>query len=60
MTLTAMVIASISCSLLLGEAYGLGSRFEEHGAWAFVLTRSPGKWRIIAYGWGTTDETEGL
>jgi hypothetical protein len=35
-----------------------GSRFEEHGAWAFVLARSLGQWRIIAYGWGANDETD--
>jgi hypothetical protein len=35
-----------------------GSRFEEHGAWAFVLTKSSGQWRIIAYGWGANDETD--
>jgi hypothetical protein len=30
-------------------------RFEEHGAWSFVLTNSAGQWRICAYGWGATD-----
>jgi hypothetical protein len=35
-----------------------GSRFEEHGAWAFVLTKSSGQWRIVAYGWGASDETD--
>jgi hypothetical protein len=35
-----------------------GSRFEEHGAWAFVLEKSSGQWRIIAYGWGANDETD--
>jgi hypothetical protein len=35
-----------------------GSQFEEHGAWAFVLTKSSGQWRIIAYGWGASDETD--
>lgn len=30
-------------------------RFEEHGAWSFVLTNSGGQWRILAYGWGATD-----
>ena len=30
-------------------------RFEEHGAWSFVLTNSTGQWRILAYGWGATD-----
>ena len=35
-----------------------GSRFEEHGAWAFVLQKSAGQWRILAYGWGASDETD--
>jgi hypothetical protein len=35
-----------------------GLRFEEHGAWAFVLAKSSGQWRIIAYGWGANDETD--
>jgi hypothetical protein len=35
-----------------------GSRFEEHGAWAFVLTKSSEQWRIAAYGWGANDETD--
>jgi hypothetical protein len=30
-------------------------RFEEHGAWSFVLTKTAGQWRILAYGWGATD-----
>jgi hypothetical protein len=30
-------------------------RFEEHGAWSFVLKESAGRWRILAYGWGATD-----
>jgi hypothetical protein len=30
-------------------------RFEEHGAWSFVLKSVAGKWRILAYGWGATD-----
>jgi hypothetical protein len=30
-------------------------RFEEHGAWSFVLKNSAGQWRILAYGWGATD-----
>ena len=30
-------------------------RFEEHGAWSFVLKSSAGQWRILAYGWGATD-----
>ncbi len=36
-----------------------GKRFEEHGAWAFVLQKSRGGtedsgWRILAYGWGVS------
>jgi len=30
-------------------------RFEEHGAWSFVLKNNVGQWRILAYGWGATD-----
>jgi hypothetical protein len=30
-------------------------RFEEHGAWSFVLKNASGQWRILAYGWGATD-----
>src|SRR5215472_5901699 len=30
-------------------------RFEEHGAWSFVLKNNAGQWRILAYGWGATD-----
>jgi hypothetical protein len=37
-----------------------GARFEEHGAWAFVLQKSSGQWRIVAYGWGAKDETDWL
>ena len=33
-------------------------RFEEHGTWSFVLEKSSGQWRIIAYGWGVTDRTD--
>lgn len=33
-------------------------RFEEHGAWSFVLDKSSGQWRIVAYTWGVTDETD--
>jgi ketosteroid isomerase-like protein len=33
-------------------------RFEEHGAWSFVLEKLSGQWRIIAYTWGVTDETD--
>jgi hypothetical protein len=35
-----------------------GSRFEEHGAWAFLLENSPGQWRILAYGWDASEETD--
>jgi hypothetical protein len=30
-------------------------RFEEHGAWSFVLKNTAGQWRVLAYGWGATD-----
>ena len=30
-------------------------RFEEHGAWSFVLKNTAGQWRILGYGWGATD-----
>jgi hypothetical protein len=33
-------------------------RFEEHGAWSFVLTNRAGQWRILAYGWGATDSQD--
>jgi ketosteroid isomerase-like protein len=33
-------------------------RFEEHGAWSFVLEKLSGQWRISAYTWGVTDETD--
>jgi hypothetical protein len=33
-------------------------RFEEHGAWSFVLKNSGGQWRILAYGWGVTDSQD--
>ncbi len=39
-----------------------GKRFEEHGAWAFVLQRTGTadavRWRILSYGWGVTAYTE--
>ena len=35
-----------------------GRRFEEHGAWAFVLERAAGGWRILGYGWGVTAYSE--
>jgi ketosteroid isomerase-like protein len=41
----------------LGKPYPEG-RFEEHGAWSFVLDNSSGQWRIISYTWGVTDETD--
>ncbi len=36
-----------------------GKRFEEFGAWAFVLEKASGEWRITAYAWGVTDEKTG-
>src|SRR5215470_5861076 len=30
-------------------------RFEEHGAWSFVLKNTSGQWRVLGYGWGATD-----
>ncbi|MDE2136957.1 MAG: hypothetical protein KGJ68_05935 [Gammaproteobacteria bacterium] len=33
-------------------------RFEEHGAWSFVLEKSSGHWLIVAYGSGATDRTD--
>jgi len=35
-----------------------GKRFEEHGAWAFVVRRGADGWRIIAYGWGETSHAD--
>lgn len=35
-----------------------GHRFEEHGAWAFVLERNGASWKILGYGWGVTSYTE--
>jgi hypothetical protein len=35
-----------------------GRRFEERGAWAFVLQRESAGWRILGYGWGVTGYTE--
>jgi len=40
-----------------------GRRFDEHGAWAFVLERriaASGEilWRILGYGWGVTSYSE--
>jgi hypothetical protein len=35
-----------------------GRRFEEHGAWSFVLVREAVGWRILGYGWGVTRYTE--
>jgi hypothetical protein len=31
-----------------------GKRFEEHGAWSFVLEQENGRWLIVGYGWGVT------
>jgi hypothetical protein len=31
-----------------------GRRFDEQGAWAFVLEEDSGRWKIIGYGWGVT------
>jgi hypothetical protein len=31
-----------------------GKKFEEHGAWAFVLVQEDAEWRILSYGWGVT------
>lgn len=35
-----------------------GRRFEEHGAWEFVLERDGPRWRILSYGWGVTSRAE--
>ena len=35
-----------------------GRRFEEHGAWAFVIERHGAVWRILGYGYGVTTYTE--
>lgn len=35
-----------------------GRRFEEHGAWAFVVERHGPAWRILGYGYGVTTYTE--
>jgi hypothetical protein len=35
-----------------------GRRFEEHGAWAFVIERHGAAWRILGYGYGVTAYTE--
>jgi hypothetical protein len=35
-----------------------GRRFEEHGAWAFVIERRAAAWRILGYGYGVTTYTE--
>jgi hypothetical protein len=35
-----------------------GRRFEEHGAWAFILERHGASWLILGYGWGVTSYTE--
>jgi hypothetical protein len=36
----------------------LGKRFEEHGAWSFVLEQETIGWRIAGYGWGVTAYSE--
>ena len=35
-----------------------GRRFEEHGAWAFVIEHDGPDWRILGYGYGVTTYTE--
>lgn len=35
-----------------------GKRFEEHGAWSFVLEQDNDAWRIAGYGWGVTAYSE--
>jgi hypothetical protein len=35
-----------------------GRRFEEHGAWAFVIERHGAVWQILGYGYGVTSYTE--
>ncbi|HXA35839.1 MAG TPA: hypothetical protein VNW26_05870 [Steroidobacteraceae bacterium] len=35
-----------------------GKRFEEHGAWSFVLEQDNAGWRISGYGWGVTAYSE--
>jgi hypothetical protein len=35
-----------------------GKRFEEHGAWSFVLEQEDVGWRIAGYGWGVTAYSE--
>jgi hypothetical protein len=35
-----------------------GRRFEEHGAWAFVIEQHGAAWRILGYGYGVTAYTE--
>jgi hypothetical protein len=35
-----------------------GKRFEEHGAWSFVLEQENIGWRIVGYGWGVTAYSE--
>jgi hypothetical protein len=36
-----------------------GKRFEEHGAWSFVLQQEGAGWLIVGYGWGVTAYSEG-
>lgn len=35
-----------------------GNRFEERGAWSFVLQQEGTGWRIVGYGWGVTAYSE--
>jgi hypothetical protein len=35
-----------------------GKRFEEHGAWVFVLEQENIGWQILGYGWGVTSYSE--
>jgi hypothetical protein len=36
-----------------------GQRFEESGAWVFVLDETAAGWRIVSYAWGVTDTKTG-
>ncbi len=35
-----------------------GRKFEEHGAWAFVVEHHGAAWQIVGYGYGVTTYTE--
>jgi hypothetical protein len=35
-----------------------GKRFEEHGAWSFVVQQEGAGWLIVGYGWGVTAYSE--